>query len=62
MSCAFEDCGRPDCAVCRLGRVKLSTSASTKEPMRNDARADFKEKKKLSPNMPRKRHRVGPHR
>ncbi len=29
MSCAFGDCGRVDCAVCSLARVKLATSAST---------------------------------
>lgn len=62
MSCATEDCGRADCAVCRLARVKVAMSASTKDPMRDDARAHLKVKKRLSPLMPRKRHRVGPHR
>jgi hypothetical protein len=62
MCCAVADCGRPECPVCYWGRISVRTSASTQEPMRADAKADFKEKKKANPDMPKKRHREGPHR
>lgn len=62
MSCAFRDCGRPDCPACALGRVQHQASASTHEPMRDNAPAELKEKRKPSPSRPKRRHRVGPHR
>lgn len=62
MSCAFSDCGREDCPVCRVGRVKVQASASTHEPMREDARAEPKAEKEKPIWMPKRKHRVGPHR
>lgn len=61
VSSGLADCGRPDCDVCRLARVKVEASASTSEPMRKDARPEPKKVKMKALWMPKKRHRVGPH-
>jgi hypothetical protein len=63
MSCAFQDCGREDCPVCRLGRQAIShETASTVDPLRDDATAEPAKPKPRSAAMPKRRHRQGPHR
>ncbi len=54
--CATSDCGRVECRVCKLARHPLQRSASTEDPMREDARADYPVKKRVDP-MKQKRHR-----
>jgi len=61
MCCALRDCGRRQCRVCSWARIPSGISASTAEPMREDAKPDLPEKRKPSMTMPKKRHRVGPH-
>jgi hypothetical protein len=94
-SCAFHDCGRPDCLVCAPARVRrgygeprppadrpratdppfgtgtlgdlldpppVETSASLVDARREDAPAIPQAARKPPAWMPKKRHRVGPHR
>ena len=59
MSCATADCGRPECDVCRWGRlsaVQKTETASTVDLLRAGAKAE--------PTKPKARHtgHDGPHR
>ena len=75
-SCGFGDCGRPDCRPCWWARQAppAGRSASTHEPMREDARPDlppargsrvpadapvYNEDGRLIA-APKRKHRVGP--
>jgi len=65
MSCATEDCGRLDCEVCRWGRLSAAQkteTASTVDLLRAGAKAEPTKPKARSGVMPKRRHRVGPHR
>jgi hypothetical protein len=74
-SCAFGDCGRPACPVCAPARVlsegsglkphsllPAETSAVLVEAVRADAPAVPKADRVRPTWLPKKRHRVGPHR
>lgn len=75
-SCAFADCGRPACPVCGPARVlsessglkpqasflSVETSAVLLEAMREDAPATPQPERPRPAWLPKKRHRVGPHR
>ena len=74
--CAFADCGRPACPVCGPARVlsqsrglnpqasllSEETSAVVVEAMREDAPAIPQAERPRPAWLPKKRHRVGPHR
>jgi len=69
-SCAFRDCGRPDCRICAPARVReaeaaaaflpLETSASLIDAGRADAPALPQADRVRAAWLPKKRHRVGP--
>lgn len=62
-SCAFRDCGNPDCHLCRLARIptRQPNDPRLREGIRDDARAVPQARPRLV-KVSKKRHRVGPHR
>lgn len=76
MGCATSDCGDPACPVCWWARQPQPTwSASSREPMRDDAKADLPATSRERTSAEalynedgrfigaaKKKHRVGPHR
>lgn len=59
----MKDCGDPDCRVCALAKIPSSKpKGRAADGIRDDAKATPEKKKEKPSWMPKKRHRIGPHR
>lgn len=61
--CAFRPCDDPTCHLCALARIPIrKPEGLAADGIRDDAKAVPEKKKEKPIWMPKKRHRVGPHR
>lgn len=61
--CAFRDCGDPSCHLCALAKIPTAkVNAAAADGLRERAKAEPKAAAEKPLWMPKKRHRVGPHR
>lgn len=61
--CATRDCGDPNCHLCALARIpSVKVAPAIADGLREKAKAEPKAEADKPLWMPKKRHRVGPHR